>query len=435
MAKLYQSPPLYTNASEFIVNYIWHTPAPDRYSAKDGHLVPPTHLPDLPAAHTIRHRSVDPFPTQDHSSDYKHEHEALNGYDRHNVYFNSNPFASADVLSGPEDVRSVQITLERLRPLQDEPCSTSLTEEQKLALIEHGRAIGNRAHYYDNNNRGNIRSNTNNHYLRQRCNDTSVDMPPIRNEGVGRGYRSKITYSRDYLMTFSDFNVLPDNIDRIHWIQQNPTLDWSQKFAGPMMARLQGTFQEPRGDHQGAGTYDSKMGCHLARREGDFGGNGDADADLGLSRRHGVGKERGQGTSSESSACRGDERQRTSRGNIVFGGEGRYGTFRGDGGFRGDSSIIEERGLGAPSFPLLPSPTSTPSTPRPHVQRSSTSATGGLRPESLLDRQQRHDRAFKREASGRARLREAFSNVELEKEGESLAWIATTQYNTRFCSI
>jgi hypothetical protein len=151
-----QSQPLCTNAAEFIDNYIWRIPAPARPFVKDRQLVPHTHLPDIvaaaPAPITIRHRSVDPFPMQEHSGDHKQSHrpsntpkeqqEDLNGYNRHQGRFMSNPYASADLTPGPDDGRSALIILKRLRPLQDESLGTSLTEEQRFALIEQGRAIG-----------------------------------------------------------------------------------------------------------------------------------------------------------------------------------------------------------------------------------------------------------------------------------------------------
>lgn len=200
-------------------------------------------------------------------------------------------------------------------------------------------------------------------------------MPRRVNEGRGGGYRSKIAYSRDFLMSFSDFKVPPDNINNIHWIQQNQTLDRPQKTAGPNMAKLQWVFQEPHGDHQGAGTYGPEMERRLSSHDGGFGGNGDIRADIGFRRRRFVGGEGGQSTSSGNGAL---------RGKCGFNEEGgtREGSdFRreGDGGFREDVGFRGECSFGATGIPLPVPPTSVSSAPRSHVQRSSASATGGLR--------------------------------------------------------
>ena len=81
-------------------------------------------------------------------------------------------------------------------------------------------------------------------------------------------------------MSFGAFNVPPESIDRIYWIQQNSTLDRPQKAAGPRMARPQLVFQEPRGDYQGAGIYDPDMGDRQSERGGGFTGEG-ASGDVG----------------------------------------------------------------------------------------------------------------------------------------------------------
>ncbi|KAF9125163.1 hypothetical protein BGX30_000584 [Mortierella sp. GBA39] len=156
-------------------------------------------------------------------------------------------------------------------------------------------------------------------------------------------------------MSFRAFDVPPESIDRIHWIQQNPTLDHPQKAAGPSMARPQPIFQEPRGDYQGAGTYDPEMGHCQSGRGGGF-------REEGAFRDVGFGGEIGS---------RGERGRSTAIGNGPF-REGAQGTSRGDVGFKGGSAF------GAPNFLPPFRPPSAPPAPRLHFQQSSASATGGL---------------------------------------------------------
>ncbi|KAG9072582.1 hypothetical protein KI688_000353 [Linnemannia hyalina] len=348
--KSIQSPPLCTNAAEFIANNIWHIPAPAPTSLrnKDSQLVASTHLlgPSTGAPHTIRHRSVDSHPTQDHHVEHKQpsrcstvpkEDGALNGYSRHHRRFRSDPYTPADLLPGADDCRASPAALE---VLLDGPHETVLTEKEKRALIEYGRAIGNSGtgplrHYHGNNNTNN-RSN-NKYSQQQKEKHANIDMS-LQRTGE-RDYRSKITYSRDFLMSFRAFDVPPKGIDRIHWIQQNPTLDHPQKAAGPRMARPQPAFQEPRGDYQGAGNYDPDMGHRQSGRGGGFRKEG-AFRDVGFGREIGLRGERGQSTAIGNGPSR----------------EGAQGTSRGGVGFRGERGQV----------------------PRLHFQQSSATATGGL---------------------------------------------------------
>ncbi|KAG0079782.1 hypothetical protein BGZ90_001719 [Linnemannia elongata] len=332
--KIIQSSPLCTNAAEFIANYIWHipAPAPTHLRNKDSPSVSTMHLPkpSVTAPHSIRQRSVASHITRDSHVGHKQSHwsstvpkedEAMNKYTRHHRRIGSDPYISADLLPDADDRRSTPLALEKLL---DEPHETVLTEEQKRAMIENGRAIGNSAtwppHHRHSNNKNNSNSSNNSYSQRQRDSHTNIDMSL---QGIGRrDYRSKITYSRDFLMSFRAFNVPPGSIDRIHWIQQNPTLDHPQEAAGMRMARPQPVFQEPRGDYQRAGIYGPEMGH---RQSG-----------------------------------------------------------RGDGAFRGDVTSNEEdkcrRGSGFSASNFLPPPPLPSATraPRHHFQRSSASATGGL---------------------------------------------------------
>ncbi|KAK3838469.1 MAG: hypothetical protein JOS17DRAFT_834334 [Linnemannia elongata] len=393
MTKSIQSSPLCTNAAEFITNYFRYMPAPTQTSHcnKDSQSVASTHLPELSAAapQTIVHRSVDSHPTQDHQVEHEQsrrlptvpkEDEAVDGYSRHHGRLRFDPYASADLLPGADDGRSAPVALETLL---EEPHETVLTEEEKRTMIEYGRAIGSsgnlpprrRHDNCSNNNRSN-----NNYSQRQRDNHTNTDMP-LRGTG-GRGYRFKITYSRDFLMSFRAFNVPPEGIDRIHWIQQNPTQDYLQKTPELRMARPQPIIQEPRGNYQGAGTYDSEMGHRQLGRGGDFRGEG-AIRDVGFEREIGSRGARGQSTAFGNGPFR-EGPQGTSGESGGFRGESRQGTFRGEGTFRGDvvsnedNRLRSDSGFGAPSFSSSPPPLPPPPALRLHFQRSSASATGGL---------------------------------------------------------
>lgn len=392
--KSIQSSPLCTNAADYIANYIWHIPAPAPTGLlnKDSNSVASTRLfaPSAAALHTIMHRSGDSHPTQDHHVEHKQsrrssavpkEDEALNGCSRHHRRFRSDSYASADLLPVADDGRSAPVALETLL---DEPHETVLTEEEKRVMIEYGRAIGSGGtwpphHRHGNNNNNNCSHN--NYSQRKRDNHANVDMP-LRGTGE-RGYRFKITYSRDFLMSFRAFSVPPESIDRIHWIQQNPTLDHPQKAAGTRMARPQPVFQDPRGDYQGAGTYDPEMGHRQSGRGGGFRGEG-AIRDVEFGGEIGSRGAGGQSIAIGNGPFR-EGTQGTPRGDGGFRGERGQGTFSGERTFRGDVASNEDdrlgrdSGFGAPNFPSPPPPLSAPPAPRPHFQRYSASATGGLR--------------------------------------------------------
>ncbi|KAF9549298.1 hypothetical protein EC957_004212 [Mortierella hygrophila] len=392
MTKSIHSPPLCTNAAEFIANNIWHipAPAPTILRSKDSQLVASMHLlgPSTGAPHTIRHRSVDSHPTQDHHVEHEQpsrssivpkEDETLNEYSKHHIHFRSDPY-TPDLFPGTGDCRASPVALEMLL---DGPHETVLTEKEKRALIEYGRVIGNSGtepprHCHGNNDNNN-RSN-NKYGQQQREKHAKIDMSL---QGTGeRDYRPKIAYSRDFLMSFRAFDVPPESIDRIHWIQQNPTLDHPQNAAGPRMVRLQPAFQEPRGDYQRAGNYDPEMGHRQSGREGGFREEG-AFRDVGFGGEIGLRGEREQSTAIGNGPSRVGA-QGTSRRDVGFRGESGQGTLRGKGAFRGDvASNGDDRfkrgsGFGAPNFLPPLRPPSVPSTPRLHFQQSSATATGGL---------------------------------------------------------
>ncbi|KAG0066427.1 hypothetical protein BGZ89_007273 [Linnemannia elongata] len=391
--KIIQSSPLCTNAAEFIANYIWHipAPAPTHLLNKDSPSVSTMHLPkpSSTAPHSIRQRSVASHITRDSHVEHKQSHwsstvpkedEALSKYNRHHRRIGSDPYISADLLPDADDRRSTPLALEKLL---DEPHETVLTEEQKRAMIENGRAIGKSAtwppHHRHGNNKNNSNSSNNNYSQRQRDSHINIDMSL---QGIGRrDCRSKITYSRDFLMSFRAFNVPPGNIDRIHWIQQNLTLDHPQEAAGLRMARPQPVFQEPRGDYQRAGIYGPEMGHHQSGRGGVFRVKGAIRADS-FGGEIDLIREKGQGTAIGNGAFR-EKVQSTSGEDGGFRGERGKGTFSVDGAFRGDVTSNEEdryrRGSGFSASNFLPPPLpSATLAPRPHFQRSSASATGGL---------------------------------------------------------
>ncbi|KAG0280353.1 hypothetical protein BGZ95_010459 [Linnemannia exigua] len=83
-------------------------------------------------------------------------------------------------MPGSDNSHSAQIALERLRLHQDESISTTFTEEEKLALIEHGRIIGNRGSWdredYQRINNG---INTINHHRQQRQRTSPYPIYPL----------------------------------------------------------------------------------------------------------------------------------------------------------------------------------------------------------------------------------------------------------------
>ncbi|KAF8947554.1 hypothetical protein BGZ47_008699 [Haplosporangium gracile] len=263
------------------------------------------------------------------------EDEVWNGDNRHQGRFKFDSYASADLLPGPDDGRSAQVALERLQSLQNEPHETVLTEEKKRAMTEYGRAMGN-----------------------------GGSWPSHHHEGGA--YGSEITYSREFLLSFSGFKAPPDSIDRIHWIQQNPTLDHPQKAAESRMARPRPVFQKSGGEYQRAGTFGSEVSHRYSRCEGGFRGEGALRGDVGFGGETGL------------SGNNGLKGEGFSRGNGAFRED--YG-FRGGGGQRaqrGHGASRGEGGVDAPTFyPPFP-PLSALPAPRPHAQRSSASATGGL---------------------------------------------------------
>ncbi|KAF9153346.1 hypothetical protein BG015_003627 [Linnemannia schmuckeri] len=373
--KSIQSPQLCTNATEFITNYIWHIPAPTSHRTKEGQPVAPMHLPEPSAAtsHTIRDRSVDFFPTQNPPIGFKQssklstvpkQDKALNGGNRHQRCFKSDSYASVNLLPGPDDGRSTQVALERLRSLQYEPHEAALTGEKKGVMTEYGRAIGNGgpwpSHHHSKNNSSNC-SNYN-HRNRQNYDNNTLDMLLRGKEGGVHGF--KITYGRDFLMSFSGLKAPPDSIDSIHWIQLNSTLDNPQKAVEPRMARSQPVFQEPGGEYQGTGTYGPEVSHRHSRCDDSFRGESAVRGDIGF------------GGEINLSGNDGLERDRPSKGKGAFRGD--YG-FRGGGGQRGhgtstgENGFRGEGGIGAPTFhPPFPPAL------RRHVRRSSASATGRL---------------------------------------------------------
>ncbi|KAF9133770.1 hypothetical protein BGW39_008947 [Mortierella sp. 14UC] len=309
--KVYQAPALATNATEFIANFVWYL-APARPVTKDSSNQPvaSVHLPEpelskgaaATAPRFTKHASVDDLPTPPPlTQDVLAEHykrrpkiysvepleEVSNGCNRHNTHRKSDPYTQAEMMPGPDNGHSTQVILERLRPLQDELKRTTLTEDEKLELIEHGRIIGKRrawAHQYHQED-----SRSNNRWQQQqqhhcRTNNYPNDPSLPRRSGSYPPYhRSKIAYSRDFLMSFSSFNVPPDSIDKIRWIQQNPTLDRSQKAAEPRMPRSQHrvtqepamqqpSFQDLGDYHYHQGMQGSKLQRHRTTGEGRGGG-------------------------------------------------------------------------------------------------------------------------------------------------------------------
>ncbi|KAK3813457.1 MAG: hypothetical protein J3R72DRAFT_498541 [Linnemannia gamsii] len=257
--KEYQPPALATNATEFIANFAWDlmpvTLSKDisNQSAISTRLSEPKSATAVPRL--IKDRSVDshPPPTRDvpgehydkkRSKSYvESKGEILDDYNRHPARFQSDPYSPTEMMPGPDNGHSAQVILERLQSHQGELIRTNLTEEEKLALIEHGRTIGNRRSWdHEHNQRNNNCTNNINHHRqqRQRTNSYLIDPSLRRRSGSYQPqFRSRITYSRDFLMTFSGLCVPPDSIDRIRWIQQHATLDWSQKSTGLKVLKSQ----------------------------------------------------------------------------------------------------------------------------------------------------------------------------------------------------
>ncbi|KAG0376644.1 hypothetical protein BGX24_007449 [Mortierella sp. AD032] len=181
--KEYQPPTLATNATEFIANFAWDLLPATLSKDISNQSVISTRLSEPKSAtavpRLIKDRSVDSHlpPTRDvpgehydkkRSKSYvESKGEILDDYNRHPARLQSDPYSPTGMMSGPDNGHSAQVILERLQSHQGELIRTTLTEEEKLVLIEH------------------------------------------------------------------------DSIDRIRWIQQHATLDWSQKSTGLKVLKSQ----------------------------------------------------------------------------------------------------------------------------------------------------------------------------------------------------
>ncbi|KAF9101615.1 hypothetical protein BGX29_005438 [Mortierella sp. GBA35] len=264
--KEYKPPQLCTNATEVFANIAWANLGSDSKPSKNNQSVAPTPsseptLSPQPALDFIRQRSDDAFPTQDmlcveHNNNNNNQpwskslaapREVLSRYLRcpGQGYDKSNPYEPSELISGPDDSNFAQVAIERLRPLQDETNRTFLTDEQKLALIECGRSIANRGswdprHHNRHQSSSNRQQSSNNNHTNYNNNGGGANDKSIR----GRVARTKICYSRDFLMSFQYITVPPDCIERIRWTLQNLTVDRPHK-AAPGMAGHRPSYQGP----------------------------------------------------------------------------------------------------------------------------------------------------------------------------------------------